>query len=336
VTQLPSPLVPPEVSMGGNDWFPLYHRRLRKSRWWRIASDVARSRNVDLWCHAFEETPAGSLPDDDLELAEAAGFGRDITSFQALKAEIMAPWLLCADGRWYHPALCEVVLEAWERTSERRRKDRARQAAWRASQPRGAPLGVTRDDPALSRVTTPEVTHEGATQTDRQDRKDSVASASPLATVEGGKGSKPAQAEPWRDDPGFLAVWDGSTPMMRRRAKSMSKAWTEWVKVRKGLEPDRVLAGLRAYLKGDPDVNRTGGPGLHLWLRDRTFEQWVEANPAAGWTAERWGVAVDLWKASGDWGETLGPAPGLSGCRVPQAVLADHGLGLRVVQGGQR
>ncbi|MDB5448789.1 MAG: hypothetical protein JWQ97_4106, partial [Phenylobacterium sp.] len=128
----PDPLVPAECSMAGNDWFPLHFDRLRKSKWWRRASDLARARNVMLWGEAYKQVPGGSMPDDDDELAEAAGFGMDVEAFMAAKAEIMAPWTLCSDGRWYHPTVCEVVLEAWEKASERRKAAAAKKAAQRA------------------------------------------------------------------------------------------------------------------------------------------------------------------------------------------------------------
>lgn len=152
----PAPLVPPDVSMGNNDWFPLHFRRMRKSRWWRLASDVARSRSVDLWGYAYEETPAGSLPDDDIDLAEFAGFGRDLDAWGAVKAEVMAAWTLCSDGRWYHPTLCEFVLETWEKGAIRRQKEKDRKADYRARS-RGTDPNVPRDDPPLSRGTDPNV-----------------------------------------------------------------------------------------------------------------------------------------------------------------------------------
>lgn len=128
----PEPLVPAEVSMGNNDWFPLHFRRMRKSRWWKTASDLARSRSVDMWGLAYEEVPAGSLPDDDAELADHAGFGRDIRAWLEVKDEIMAAWVLCSDGRWYHPTLCEVILEAWEKGSVKRKTEAQRKAEYRA------------------------------------------------------------------------------------------------------------------------------------------------------------------------------------------------------------
>ena len=129
---LPAPLVPADVSMGNNDWFPLHFRRMRKSRWWRVSSDLARSRSVDLWGFAYEETPAGSLPNDDAELADFAGFGRDVRAWLEIKDEIMAAWVLCTDGRWYHPTLCEVILEAWEKGSVKRKTEAQRKAEYRA------------------------------------------------------------------------------------------------------------------------------------------------------------------------------------------------------------
>lgn len=161
----PDPLVPPGVSLGGNEWFPLYFRRLRKSRWWRTATDLARARNVLLWGEAYQSTPAGSLPDDDDELAEAAGFGFDVPAFIAAKAEIMAPWTLCSDGRWYHPTVCEMALEAWERLDAKRRAEREkkqRQRRMKGESPAAEP--VSPDPEPASLGTTPTVPRDNATE----------------------------------------------------------------------------------------------------------------------------------------------------------------------------
>jgi hypothetical protein len=131
MARLPEPLTPPGCDLGGNDWFPLHFDRLRKSSWWRRATDLARARNVMLWGEAYKSVPAGSLPDDDDELAEAAGFGFDVEYWLANKSEILAPWVMCSDGRWYHPTVAEIALDAWGRVSEKRRADRIRKALQR-------------------------------------------------------------------------------------------------------------------------------------------------------------------------------------------------------------
>lgn len=198
--------------MGGNDWFPLAHRRLRKSKWWRRASDLARARNVMLWGEAYDATPAGSLPDDDDELAEAAGFGLDVEKFLLHKAEIMAPWVLCADERWYHPTVCEVVLETWELQSTKRRK-----AAERKKRSRDASRGVT---PEMASVTcdNPLLGRDGTTQTDSTDRRGRTkGSKKPFAT------SSPREApEARRDGASGLRVIEGG-------AKTEALSWTEAV-----------------------------------------------------------------------------------------------------------
>lgn len=146
-----------------------------------------------------------------------------------------------------------------------------------------------------------------------------VASAAPSATT-------PMSEEPWIKDVEFAKLWEIATPEMRRRAKSKAKVWPEWRKIRKATDPASVLGGLVAYLSGDPDVKRTGGPGLHIWLRDRTFEAWACDEPTelgAAWTDERWAVAVGIWRAEQRWDDRLGPEPGRPGCRVPGPLIIE-------------
>jgi hypothetical protein len=146
-----------------------------------------------------------------------------------------------------------------------------------------------------------------------------VASAAPTATE-----IAPRKADPWTRDEEFAALWEASTPEMRRRSKSKAKVWPEWAKARRSAEPAVILLGLLAYLARDPDVGRTGGPGLHLWLKDRTWLNWTgddgrEAAPT--WTDDQWATALDLWCRDSRWGDTLGPKPGEPGCRVPARLM---------------
>ena len=126
-----------DVDLRSFDWFPFHHKRLRQSAYWKRASDAACRISVDFWSEAYEQVPAGSLPDDDHLLSDWAGFGRrDLTGWLAIKDEVMGAWTLCSDGRWYHPTLCEVAAKAWgekllhlwERECERLRKANARRA----------------------------------------------------------------------------------------------------------------------------------------------------------------------------------------------------------------
>jgi hypothetical protein len=327
----PAPIVPAEVTMSGDDWFPFYFDRVRKSKWWRRASDLARARNVMLWGEAYKETPAGSLPDDDDDLAEKAGFGFDVDSWLTAKADILAPWLLCDDGRWYHPTVCETVLNRWETTTSKRKAEATRKAVYRQKVradrrdvPRDTPPGPT-GHPHLSRGTPPLVPMGLGQEREKTEKTNSVASASPLATEGEARKEGPSHKEPWKSDPDFCAFWSAATQDQRRRAKSRANLWPEWVKAKKIAPAAVILTGQRLYNAKDPDVKRTGGPGLHIWLAKRTWETWTdesqEAADLSAFTPERWGILVRMWREDGTWDARLGPPPGAPGCRVPAEAL---------------
>lgn len=87
--------------------------------------------------------------------------------------------------------------------------------------------------------------------------------------------------EPWVSDPHFAAAWDACTPEMRKRAKSKAAAWLEWTRAIKREDPGRIADGVRRYVRTDPDVRRTGGPGFQRWLRDSAWESCTDdARPA--------------------------------------------------------
>lgn len=128
----------------------------------------------------------------------------------------------------------------------------------------------------------------------------------------------------WKRDAGFVALWAATPDAMRRRAKSPANAHPVYRKALSGTTPDAILAGMRGYLAKDPDVSRTGGPGLHIWLNNRTFETYAGATQVdigADWPESRWAVAVRLWREDGSWDTRLGPIPGDPGCRAPATLL---------------
>jgi hypothetical protein len=326
---VPDPLVPAGVDLSGNDWFPFYPSRVRRSRWWRTASDMARARNIMLWGEAWHAVPAGSLPDDDDELAEAAGFGMDTCGFQAVKAEIMAPWVLCSDGRWHHPTVAEMALEAWERMGERRRAQRERQARsrekLRASKstgsetspvtPEDAPLAhheasVTRDSRDVTRDL-PAFERDLAIQTDRQ------------TTTAGFSKNPPVEKEPWKGDPECMKLWKMASENARRRS-SQKDLWAGWTRARRRLAGAIIIQAYAAYQANDPDYQRTGGPGLHRWLKEK-LESWLPARPVA--PSERdddfWRMAMIIFRRDGRWDDSLGPRPGEPGCHVPTNLLLE-------------
>jgi hypothetical protein len=278
MTDLPEPLTPPGCNMAGNDWFPLHFRRLRTSKWWRRASDLARARNVMLWGEAYAADQAGSLPDDDDELAEAAGFGFDVSAFIDHKAEIMAPWVLCSDGRWYHPTICEVALDAWARTSDKRKKDATRKAEQRAKS-RGLPPPTPKTTPVPPETAnvppelapvprdTGEIARDKATQTEQtgQDIEDADASLS--------LGDDEAVEPVGKYPPDFEAVWKAYPHIKGRSSKSKSHGfWRRLSRARR----DRLPSAIAGYAReGREPKADCGAPAMQRWLAEERYLDWM-------------------------------------------------------------
>jgi hypothetical protein len=120
---LPPPLTPADCDLRGLKFMPLDVRRLRDSDLVASVSAEGFRCAVLLWCAAWEQVPAASLPDDDRMLAQLAGFGRFVDQWRAIREEALYGFVLCSDGRWHHPVIAEKAAEAW--TSRQRQRERA-------------------------------------------------------------------------------------------------------------------------------------------------------------------------------------------------------------------
>lgn len=113
--------------MRGLEWMPLFGDRLFTSETWLDAGPEARCAAIALWWAAWKQKPAGSLADSDRVLAQLAGYGMGIKQWLAVREGALRGFVKCSDGRLYHPVVCELALDAWER----RKRDRARKVKWR-------------------------------------------------------------------------------------------------------------------------------------------------------------------------------------------------------------
>jgi len=112
--QLPAPMVPAEVDLRDFAFMPLDVLRLRDSDLASVEDAEVFRCAVLSWCVSWHQTPAGSLPDDDVLLARLLGFGRDIKGWRRVRAAGgMRGWVLCSDGRLYHPVVAEKARDAW-------------------------------------------------------------------------------------------------------------------------------------------------------------------------------------------------------------------------------
>jgi len=134
-SELPDPLVPAEVDLRDFGFMPLDVRTLLTSSLWIKAKKDPRVAHaaVSLWCEAWHQVPAGSLPDDDEVLADLARC--DEKEWKRIRERALAHFVKCSDGMLYHRLIAEKAIEAWERREDFREiksnKD-TRQQRWRA------------------------------------------------------------------------------------------------------------------------------------------------------------------------------------------------------------
>ncbi|WP_257834563.1 YdaU family protein [Burkholderia glumae] len=114
MNDLPNPLAPADCDLRDFGYMPLDVVRLRDSSLTMRATGDEFRCAVLLWCASWHQVPAGSLPDDDIDLANYAGFGRVVDAWLEVKAGAMRGWVKCADGRLYHPVVAEKASEAYE------------------------------------------------------------------------------------------------------------------------------------------------------------------------------------------------------------------------------
>ena len=113
--QLPEPFVSAEVDLRTFRFMPFDVSRFRDSKFSAAVDPAAGFFAIQLWAAAWHQLPAGSLPSDEDELRMLAGCGRDVRLWESIKAGAMYKWVLCSDGRYYHPAIAEFVLEAYDK-----------------------------------------------------------------------------------------------------------------------------------------------------------------------------------------------------------------------------
>lgn len=125
----------PATTKAGGFKFELDCERIAQSDTWALATTRQRPLLLMLWFIAWQQTPCGSLPADDVLIA--ARLGMEADAFQNDRAILLRGWWEASDGRLYHPVLTELVLEMMGRKAG----NAQRQAAYRQRR-----QGVSRDE----------------------------------------------------------------------------------------------------------------------------------------------------------------------------------------------
>jgi len=230
----PEPLVPPEVDLRDFRDFPLDFKRLFGSDTWIECDAEEKVAALRLWCLSMHQEPAGSLPNNDRILAELAGYGVAVKEFMKIKSSAMRGWILCADGRLYHPVVAEKMINCWakkrrkesENAADRERKKRKKEAL---SGRNTAPVppehpGVPPERPAVPPDTPPEIRPEIVLSRSRS-RRDSPEPKGSGADAPPGRGDPDAiEAEVFRVGKRVLGKGAGGLITKLRRIDGMTDA----------------------------------------------------------------------------------------------------------------
>lgn len=212
--------------------FELDHERIRQSDTWALATPEARPWLLMLWMVAWEQTPCGSLPDDDQLIA--ARIGMPPKAYAKHRELLRRGWWRADDGRLYHDTIVVRVVAMLEK----RMKDARRTAdkRERAAESRNSHDGVTRD----KRVTSDGV----GSEFDTKHQAPSTITSSPSAQKVARK-----RADPTPDCP------EGVDPQV----------WSDWLALRKAKRAPVSATVLRSAMEESVKAGMSLGAFLRVW-----------------------------------------------------------------------
>jgi hypothetical protein len=124
------PLTPDGCDLRDFPHTPIFRARLFGSSFHARATDGEWRAGVTLWLKSWDQVPAGSLPDDDIELCRLAELARDLKTWKKIKSGSLRGCIKCSDERLYHPVVAEYVNHALEsKAAQRSKTAKARIAA---------------------------------------------------------------------------------------------------------------------------------------------------------------------------------------------------------------
>jgi hypothetical protein len=127
---LPAPLTPADCNLRGMPYMPMKVAQVLQSETFGLTTGDEFKAAFALWCASWMEVPAASLPNDERML----DFLSRSKNWKKVRDMALRGWVLCEDGRLYHPVIAEAALDAWDKRSDFRDKEDSkndRQQRWR-------------------------------------------------------------------------------------------------------------------------------------------------------------------------------------------------------------
>ena len=119
--------------------FEVDMERFKRSDTWKLAkTGTLRAALLLLWAEAWQESPCGTLPNDD-ELI-ALTIDMPAATFAKHRSVLMRGWALADDGRLYHDIITERVLSMLDKRASDAQRAAKRRAAAVASGPTHSPI----------------------------------------------------------------------------------------------------------------------------------------------------------------------------------------------------
>ncbi|MBP7704174.1 MAG: DUF1376 domain-containing protein [Caulobacter sp.] len=275
---------------------PLHVARLRDSDLAAEADPEACWYAVMLWAASWHQLPAASLPDNEAVLARLCGLGRDVKTFRKHRAAAMRGFVLCDDGRWYHPVVAEAANSAWEeKAAYRDRKAQRAQIAKKAAAARwGEHAGsdasgmhdASNDHASCIADAMPKGRGRGRGIKEEDADASFVGSVDPtllaelLATVALFAERSARHAVKRRTYPAaFEAAWRAYPHHVNRSSKPDSL--TQWRKLPQDERDGLADACQRFRAKVSETCGGKGAPDMARWLRAGKHLNWIQqAQPA--------------------------------------------------------
>lgn len=329
---LPEPYTTADIDVRDMDGFMLNAERLLASELWALSTGEEFKAAMGLWCRAWKQIPAASLPNDDRILSSFAGV--PLPRWKKVREMAMRGFDLCSDGRLYHKVLADDAKRAMAKKKERR--DRTKAATEARKNGRDVQRNVQRDDDRNDdrdaernvdrggeRNELPE-TRQGSKKErfDDETIPGSCATARPAEAARAGDEAASALIE--AADRVIAEHYGRRRPRPHREDLPLARSWAE-----RGITPDRLAAILERPASRFAEARPHDMPNaLKVFASDVDREEPASPYPPGIATTDdrQWFDRVTAWSLKSVWQKPFGPPPNDPETRVPDHVLAARGL----------